>query len=99
MAVSVPGAKLHDTWSTATWPPKRMVRLRVSSMRGSGAAADYVVVRARLLQRRGRVDIPQPHVLVRAVGVGVAKVGIRAARGGVRVVAGGVASGGAAGGG
>src|SRR5476651_1443619 len=31
MAVSVPGAKAHDTALTATWPPKRMVSSRVSS--------------------------------------------------------------------
>src|SRR4051812_43262627 len=31
MAVSVPGWKAHDTPSTATWPPKRIVRFRVSS--------------------------------------------------------------------
>jgi hypothetical protein len=30
IAVSVPGWKAHVTPSTATWPPKRMVRSRVS---------------------------------------------------------------------
>src|SRR6185295_4227326 len=31
IAVSSPGANTQLTASTATWPPKRMVRLRVSS--------------------------------------------------------------------
>ncbi|MNW17342.1 hypothetical protein D3C71_2165080 [compost metagenome] len=32
MAVSVPGSKEQVTPFTATWPPKRMVRLWVASM-------------------------------------------------------------------
>src|SRR4051812_5895751 len=36
MAVSVPRSKAHETWSTATCPPNRIVRSRVSS---AGAAA------------------------------------------------------------
>src|SRR5882672_9370329 len=33
MAVSVPGWKAQETASTAAWPPKRMPRPRLSSMR------------------------------------------------------------------
>src|SRR2546429_8344475 len=69
IAVKVPGVKAQDTWSTATWPPKRIVRFLVSSMR-LRASADDVVVRAGLLQGRHDEDVPQTHVLVRAVGIG-----------------------------
>src|SRR4051812_36093142 len=104
MAVSVPGAKAQLTLLTATCPPKRMVSSRVSSIgvhadqevektkvAAASAAADHVVVGAGLLQRGGRVDVPQAHRLVGAVRIGQAIQRVGPPGDGVRVVAGGKA--------
>src|SRR6185295_10197771 len=54
--VSVPGANSHDTRSTATWPPKRMVSSLVSSIEARPGWAER---RARAVRIR-RVRTPPP---------------------------------------
>src|SRR5438105_9430430 len=93
MAVKVPGWKAQVTALTATWPPKRMVKSLVASklmcslFHFSWTGANDVVVGAGLLQCRRRVHVPQPHVLVGAIGIGVAARRVGSPRDRVRIVA------------